>query len=102
MNITKLSTITAALSASLLLNAPSLKAQDAPAATPAPSVAATPAPAAPAAGGGNQDWRQRMADRLKTELKVTDDKEWAVIQPLIEKVTEKQQTFGQHRGKPIV
>jgi hypothetical protein len=100
MNITKLSTITAALSASLLLNAPSLKADDAPAATPAPSVAAAPA-AAPANGGGGggaQDFRQRMADRLKTELKITDDKEWAIIQPLIQKVTDAQRSVMMLRG----
>jgi hypothetical protein len=36
-----------------------------------------------------EEFRQRMMDNLKTALKVTDD-EWAVIQPLIEKVQAKQ------------
>jgi hypothetical protein len=96
MNITKLTTITAALSASLLLNAPSMKAADAPAATPVAT--ATPAAAAPAAGGGAQDFRQRMADRMKTELKITDDKEWAVIQPLLQAVQDKQRAVGMLRA----
>jgi hypothetical protein len=39
--------------------------------------------------GNFEEFRQRMADRLKTSLKVTDD-EWAVLQPLIEKVQTKQ------------
>ena len=39
-----------------------------------------------------------MADRLKTELKITDDKEWAVIQPLIEKVTDAQRAVGMLRS----
>ena len=98
MNIKKLTTVTAAVSASLLLCGPRLSAQDSTAATPAPA----PAPAASAApattnpgGGGNggQDWRQRMTDminqRVKTELKATDD-EWAVIQPLLQKVFDAQ------------
>jgi hypothetical protein len=36
-----------------------------------------------------EEFRQRMAERLKTSLKVTDE-EWAVIAPLIEKVQTKQ------------
>jgi hypothetical protein len=36
-----------------------------------------------------EEFRQRMAERLKASLKVSDE-EWAVIQPLIEKVTAKQ------------
>lgn len=40
-------------------------------------------------GGTPEEFRARMAERLKTSLKVTDD-EWAVLQPLIEKVTTKQ------------
>jgi hypothetical protein len=39
--------------------------------------------------GNFEEFRQRMAERLKTSLKVTDD-EWAVLQPLIEKVQTKQ------------
>jgi len=39
--------------------------------------------------GNFEEFRQRMAERLKASLKVTDD-EWAVLQPLIEKVQTKQ------------
>ena len=47
---------------------------------------------APGGGRGNfnpEEFRARMAERIKTSLKVTDD-EWTVLQPLIEKVTTKQ------------
>lgn len=47
---------------------------------------------APGGGRGNfnpEEFRARMAERLKTSLKVTND-EWTVLQPLIEKVTTKQ------------
>lgn len=37
------------------------------------------------APGGNQDWRQRFADRLKEDLGATDE-EMKVIQPKIEKL----------------
>ncbi len=40
-------------------------------------------------GGTPEEFRARMAERLKTSLKVTDD-EWGILQPLIEKVTTKQ------------
>ena len=40
-------------------------------------------------GGTPEEFRARMAERLKTSLKVTDD-EWTVLQPLIEKVMTKQ------------
>ena len=40
-------------------------------------------------GGTPEEFRVRMAERIKTSLKVTDD-EWTVLQPLIEKVTTKQ------------
>ena len=36
-----------------------------------------------------EEFRQRMAERLKTALKVSDE-EWGVISPLIEKVQTKQ------------
>ena len=95
MNITKLTTLTAVLSASLLLNAPGLLAQDAsdrtaPAA-PAPSAApaTTSGSTANGGGGGRQNWQQMMADRVKTALKASDD-EWAVIQPLLQKVADMQ------------
>jgi hypothetical protein len=52
-------------------------------------------------GRGNfnpEEFRARMAERMKTSLKVTDD-EWAVLQPLIEKVTTKQrESFGGFGG----
>jgi len=87
------------MSAAILLNAPRGMAQDAatppaPAPAAAPSAAAAPAVApvvAPSAspsgrGGWNgTDFRQRMNEFIKTALKVNDD-EWAVIQPLLEKV----------------
>ena len=40
-------------------------------------------------GGTPEEFRARMAERLKSSLKVTDD-EWGILQPLIEKVTTKQ------------
>ncbi len=40
-------------------------------------------------GGTPEEFRARMAELLKTSLKVTDD-EWGILQPLIEKVTTKQ------------
>ena len=83
MNITKITTITAALAASLLLNSPRLMAQ-APA-SPAPATSGSTANGGGGPGGGN--WQQRMADRIKTNLKATDD-EWAVIQPLLQKVID--------------
>ena len=109
MNINKLTTITVALSAAMLLDTSHGMAQDA---TPAPSVAATPAPsvapaAAPSASpagdgrrGNMEEFRQRMNDRIKTALKATDD-EWAVIQPLLEKVQTLQfagRSFGGFGG----
>jgi hypothetical protein len=39
--------------------------------------------------GNPEDFRKMMAERLKTQLKVSDE-EWGVIQPLIEKVQAKQ------------
>jgi len=50
------------------------------------------------AGGGMADWRQRMADRMKTQLGMTDE-EFKAIQPQIEKVGQLQRdvsmrTFG--------
>jgi hypothetical protein len=55
--------------------------------------------------GNFEEFRQRMNERLKTSLKVSDD-EWAVLQPLIEKVQAKQREgiggrfggFGGGRG----
>ncbi len=51
-------------------------------------------------GGGFEEMRQRMNERLKTSLKVTDE-EWTVLQPLIEKVSEKQrEAMGSRFGGP--
>ena len=46
--------------------------------------------------GTPEEFRQRMNDRLKSSLKASDD-EWAVIQPLIEKVTTKQREASGNR-----
>ena len=54
--------------------------------------------------GNPEEFRQRMADRLKGALKVSDE-EWKVLQPMIEKVSTKQREamggrFGGGRGGP--
>ena len=43
------------------------------------------------------EYRQRMAERLKTSMKVSDE-EWAVLQPLIEKVNTKRMEAGGRGG----
>jgi len=90
MKITKLITVTTALSAATLLITPGMMAQS-PA--PVPTASATASPAPGGSPGGHEDYRQRMTERLnetiKSELKVADD-EWAVIQPLLEKVESLQ------------
>ena len=48
-------------------------------------------------GGGNFDpaeMRQRMAERQKELLEITDDKEWQAIEPLITKITEARMAVG--------
>jgi hypothetical protein len=93
MNITKFTITSAALSASFLLSAPLLNAQDATTTTPAAT--ATPAQSGSGAPGGGtvQDIMQRILERrdagIKTALKVSDD-EWAVIQPLLDKEEQAQ------------
>jgi hypothetical protein len=90
-------TLAAVCTTAFLLQAPLAIAQDAtpaPDTAPAaaPSAAATPAPSTSSAngpGGGSADFRQRMSDRMKAALKASDD-EWAVIQPLLEKVQTAQ------------
>jgi len=87
------SSLKAACAATLLFQVPHLIAQDATP-TPAPSATAepgtSPAPSgAPDHRGGTADFRQRMNDRIKAELKASDD-EWSVIQPLLEKVQTAQ------------
>ena len=51
-----------------------------------------------------EEFRKRMAEQMKTSLKVNDD-EWSVLQPLIEKVMDKQRdassrSFGSSGGRP--
>lgn len=69
-----------------------------------------PAPPTPPNGQGGgerrdrgnfEDFRKRMNERLKESLKVSDE-EWGVIQPLIEKVGEKQREAmgGRFGGGP--
>jgi len=48
-------------------------------------------------GGNPADFMARMNERLKASLKVTDE-EWAVLQPLIEKVQTAQREAGAGRG----
>ena len=107
MNLSKPTTLTAAaLAAGLfLLPAPRASAQTA---ASTPSVSATVPPPPPNGGerppGNPEDWRARMAERLKAQLKATDD-EWTVIAPLLEKTGEKLQAtraggFGGGPGGP--
>jgi Spy/CpxP family protein refolding chaperone len=52
--------------------------------------------------GNPEEFRKMMAERLKAQLKVTDE-EWTVLQPLIEKVTTKQRDASGSRfggGRP--
>ena len=90
MNLAKPTTLAAtALAAGLFLLPASHAAAQSAAATPAVSSSAPPAPPnADKPPGNRDDFRQRMAERIKTQLKVSDD-EWTVIQPLLEKVGEK-------------
>ena len=73
-----------------------------PAAPAAPAATTPPADAGGGRGrggqGGNfQDFMQRMNDRMKEALKVTDE-EWTVLKPLIEKVQTAQREAGAGRG----
>lgn len=45
-----------------------------------------------------EQMRQRMAERVKEQLGVTDDAEWKVIQPRIEKVMEARREAGGFGG----
>jgi Spy/CpxP family protein refolding chaperone len=48
-------------------------------------------PGGPGGGRGNFDpaqFRQRMMDRLKEQLEVTDDAEWKALEPLVQNVME--------------
>ncbi len=91
-----------ALAASTILAVAQAPAAPAPAAPPADAGANNPGggrrggPGGP--GGGNmQDFMQRMNDRLKASLKVTDE-EWTVLKPLVEKVQTAQREAGAGRG----
>ncbi|MBV9658379.1 MAG: hypothetical protein JO295_09745 [Verrucomicrobia bacterium] len=62
--------------------------------------APAPADATANANGGDPraQFRQRMADQLKASLKATDD-EWAIIQPLLEKVQTLQREVSGGGGR---
>jgi len=99
MNISKITTITTALSAAMLLNIPNGMAADP---SPAPTAATPAASAAPSASptgdARREEFRTRMNGFIKTALKATDD-EWAVIQPLLEKVqTLQRESFAGRMG----
>jgi len=92
--------IPAALCAvALLLNIPRLSAQDA---TPSPADSVSPSPTPSASPNGSpsldrmEQFRQKMNERLKTELKATDE-EWTVILPLLEKVQTKMRDASPFR-----
>jgi hypothetical protein len=61
-------------------------------------------------GGGNFDpaqMQQRMMDRYKEQLEITDETEWKAIQPLVQKVMEARMAsfsgrggFGRGGGRP--
>ncbi len=103
----KLSLITAAFAVALLLNAFGAVAQDAPPPPPPPPGQGDNQGPGGGRRGNMQDFMQRMNERVKTALKATDE-EWAVIQPLLEKVqTIQRETmssrfggFGRRSGGP--
>jgi len=87
---------TAALT--LLISAPSLRAQDSQSGT-------NQRPRGNGGAGrqrnGNFDpaqFQQRMMDRYKERLEITDDTEWKAIQPLIQKVLDTRMAMGGGRG----
>ena len=89
----------------ILLSALALAASTILATAQTPAAPAATTPPADAGGGrgrggqgGNfQDFMQRMNDRMKEALKVTDE-EWTVLKPLIEKVQTAQREAGAGRG----
>ncbi len=103
MNTRPFTTPAAVLAAAIFLHSPCASAQDD--APPPPPPVEAPAGGGPGGGPGGpggpndqrgggggdrrEQFRQRMNERLKTSLKATDD-EWSVIQPLLEKVQDKQ------------
>lgn len=61
-------------------------------------------PAGPPPGGGRGNFdpaqfRQRMMDRLKEQLEVTDDAEWKALEPLIQNVTEARRATMSGMGR---
>src|SRR5262249_30513321 len=56
----------------------------------------------PPGGRGNFDaaqFRQRMMDRLKEQLEVTDDTEWKAIQPLVQSVMDARMASASGIGR---
>jgi Spy/CpxP family protein refolding chaperone len=52
-------------------------------------------------GGGNFDpaqFQQMQLDRIRTQLNITNDTDWAAIQPLIQKVLDARTALGNGRG----
>ena len=101
MFLSKTVTFTAAValaSGLSLLSASRAAAQNTAPATPSVSTAPAGEPRQEGGGGDRrEDFRQRMEERLKSQLKASDD-EWTVIQPLVEKVYEKQRASGAFGG----
>ncbi len=90
MNLSRPTTFAAAIAVGGLFLLPVSHAA-AQGAAPAPAASSSAPPAPPNADkppGNPNDFRQRMAERIKAQLKVNDD-EWTVIQPLLEKVGDK-------------
>ena len=97
MKMPKLTYFAPALALALHCFIPGASAQDNPPPPPPPGADGGGAAGAPSADRMAQ-FRQRMADRMKTALKVNDE-EWSVLQPLIEKVFNKQrEAFAGGRG----
>jgi hypothetical protein len=65
-------------------------------------------PAPPPGGGGRGNFdpaqfRQRMMDRVKEQLEVTDDAEWKVMEPLIQAVMDaRMSTMGGMGGRGMM
>ena len=91
MKKTLTTVLTLAAAGVLLLQAPHANAQNDAAPPPPPPGAPAGGPGGPGGPGGDRraEFRQRMAEQIKTALKASDD-EWSVIQPLLEKVETKQ------------
>jgi len=56
-------------------------------------------------GRGNFDpaqFRERMMDRVKEQLEVTDESEWKALQPLVEKVMDARMAAGGGMGRGMM